>query len=216
MAHEIAPFDHIISQRIAGHFRNDGIAGESVECRQAVGKSQREGNLEDFGNDKGENAHAQRPGNDEDDHRPDDGNQHIGGAVLQAVEYEHHQGKHDNPVRTGTAQRVLFEEAEVGEDDAQNKCPDSAINGCCLTEQDGKPGDETEFSQHEDRCIEFLRHFRNQCLPVAVIGNSCHADMGITFDFFRRKDDFSRAELFQKTTAFSLQTDSRKRIAVSG
>ena len=58
MAHEIAPFYHIIGQRITGHFCNDGIAGESIECRQAVGKGQRERNLEDFGNDKGENAHA--------------------------------------------------------------------------------------------------------------------------------------------------------------
>ena len=54
MTHEITPFYHIISQRITRHFGNQSVCRESVECSQAIGKCQWEGNAHDFGYDEDE------------------------------------------------------------------------------------------------------------------------------------------------------------------
>ena len=107
----------------------------------------------------------------------------------------------------------MFKETDIRKDNTQDECPDSTVDRGQLTENNGKPGDETEFGQHENRCIKFLRHFRNQRFPFAVISNGRHADVGIAFNFFRCEDDFPAAELFEQAAAFSLKADSGKRIA---
>ena len=116
MTHEITPFYHIISQRITRHLGNQSDCRESIECSQAIGKCQWEGNAHDFGNDEGKYTHTSGTDENQYDHGADKRHQHVGRAVLQAVKDEHHQSEHDDLERTGTGQRVLVEETDIGKE----------------------------------------------------------------------------------------------------
>lgn len=115
-AHEVTSFVRILCQGIAGALGDNRIARESVEGGEAVGQCQRETHLEDFGNNECGDSHSDNTDDNHDEHRTDQGLQHVRGAVLQAGEHAQHCGEHEDGVGVRSGQRAGVQEAQSGED----------------------------------------------------------------------------------------------------
>lgn len=185
LAHEISSFVRIFCQGVAGALGDDCIARESVQGGEAVGQSQRETHLEDFGNNECGDSHSNNTDDNHDEHRTDQGLQHVRGAVLQTGEYTQHCGKHEDGVGVRSGQRAGVQEAQSGEDNGNDQAPYDGRNlRNQLANQAGNPDAQSNFSDNQNRGVEFCRNRRNRLLDVAVVTDGGQTD-GLHFGDFR-------------------------------
>ena len=171
-AHEVPSFVRILGEGVAGALGDDRIARESVEGGEAVGQCQRETHLEDFGNNECGDGHSHNTDDDHDEHRTDQGFQHVRGAVLQTGEHAQHCGEHEDGVGVRSGQRAGVQEAQSGEDNGNDQAPYDGRNlRNQLAHQAGNPDAQGNFSDNQNRCVELVRNRWNRLLdaPAARI-----------------------------------------------
>ena len=184
-AHEVPSFVRILGEGVAGALGDDRIARESVQGGEAVGQCQRETHLEDFGNNECGDGHSHNTDDNHDEHRTDQGLQHMRGAVLQAGEHAQHCGEHEDGVGVRSGQRAGVQEAQSGEDNGNDQAPDDGRNlRNQLAHQAGNPDTQGNFSDDQNRCVEFCRNRRNRLLDIAVVPDGGQTD-GLHFGDFR-------------------------------
>lgn len=185
LAHEVTSFVRILCQGVAGALGDDCIARESVEGGEAVGQCQRETHLEDFGNNECGDSHSDNTDDNHDEHRTDQGLQHVRGAILQTGEHAQHCGEHENGVGVRSGQRAGVQESQSGKDNGNDQAPYDGRNlWNQLAHQAGNPHAQSDFSDNQNRCVEFIRNRRNRLLDVAVIPDGGQTD-GLHFGDFR-------------------------------
>lgn len=205
-AHEVPSLVRILGEGVAGALGDDRIARESVQGGEAVGQSQRETHLEDFGNNECGDGHSHNTDDDHDEHRTDQGFQHVRGAVLQAGEHAQHCGEHEDGVGVRSGQRASVQEAQSGEDNGNDQAPYDGRNlRNQLTHQAGNPDAQSNFSDDQNRCVEFCRNRRNRLLDVAVVTDGGQTD-GLHFgDFGLRQVQAAGAPFLDQTLSFGVK-----------
>ena len=185
LAHEISSFVRIFCQGVAGALGDDCIARESVQSGETVGQCQWEAHLEDFSNNECGNSHSNNTDDNHDEHRTDQGLQHVRGAVLQTGEHTQHCGKHEDGVGVRSGQRAGVQESDSCKNNGDNQAPYDGWNlRNQLANQAGNPDAQSDFSDDQNRSIEFCRNRRNRLLDIAVVPDGGQTD-GLHFGDFR-------------------------------
>ena len=213
-AHEVPSFVRILGEGVAGALGDDRIARESVQGGEAVGQGQRETHLEDFGNNECGDSHSHNTDDNHDQHRADQGLQHVRGAVLQTGEHAQHCGEHEDGVGVRSGQRAGVQEAQSGKDNGNDQAPYDGRNlRNQLAHQAGNPDAQGDFSDNQDRCVVLVRNRRNRLLDVAVITDGGQTD-GLHFGDFRlRQVQAAGAPFLDQALSFRVKAKGGDRVA---